>query len=73
MSNRSSFERDEDTSTKYRGLIQGRLVAVLGTICLSKPSEKPAEDRGWTWKGVFEWDKKICLPTFTAELDFLIE
>ena len=73
MSNMSSFERDEDTSTKYRGLIQGRLVAVLGSNSFSKPSQKPAEDQGWTWKGVFEWDKKIPLPTFTAESDFLIE
>lgn len=73
MSNMSTFERGGDTSTKYRGLIRGTLVAVLGSKSLSKPSQKPAESRGWTWKGTFEWDKEICLPTFTEESDFLIE
>lgn len=73
MSNFRTFERGEDTSTKYRGLIRGTLMAVLGSNSISKPSQKPAEDRGWTCKGTFEWDEKVCLPTFVEEYDFLIE
>lgn len=73
MSNVRTFERGGDTSTKYQGLIRGTLVAVLGSKGPSKPSQKAAEDRGWMWKGTFEWDEKICLPTFTEEYDFLIE
>ena len=73
MSNFRTFERGEDTSTKYRGLVHGTLMAVLGSKSVSKPSQKPAEDRGWTWKGTFEWDEKVCLPTFVEEYDFMIE
>ena len=73
MSNISTFERDRETSTKYNGLVRGTLVAVLGCNCLSRPSQKPAEERGWMWKGVFEWDAKIDLPAFKVESVFLIE
>ena len=73
MSNVSTFEQGRETSTKYNGLIRGTLVAVLGCSCISRPSQKPAEDRGWTWKGVFEWNEKVSLPAFKEESDFLIE
>ena len=73
VSSTRTFEREEDTSVRYRGLILGTLMAILGTNGLSKPSKRPAEDRGWTWKGVFEWDKKVCLPKVVEESDFLIE
>lgn len=73
MSNMSTFERDRETSTKYNGLVRGALVAVLGCNGLSRPSQKPAEERAWMWKGVFEWDSKIDLPAFKVESDFLIE
>ena len=73
MSGTRTFARDEDTSTRYGGLVRGRLMAVLGSNSVSKPSQKPAEDRGWTWKGVFEWDEKVCLPRFVEEEEFLIE
>ena len=73
VSNMSTFERGRDTSTRYRGQILGTLVAILGSRNVSKPSEEAAKDRGWMWKGVFEWNEKVCLPTFTEEHDFLIE
>ena len=73
MSNFRTFGRGEDTSTKYRGLVRGTLMAVLGSNSVSKPSQKPAEDRGWRWKGTYEWDEKVRLPTFVEEYDFLIE
>ena len=73
MSNISTFERDRETATKYNGLIKGTLVAVLGCNGQSRPSQKPAQDRGWRWKGVFEWDEHISLPQFAEEVDFLIE
>lgn len=73
VSNFSTFERGRDTSTKYRGLVRGTLVAVLGSNSVSRPSQKSAGDRGWTWKGTFEWGEKVCLPTFVEEYDFLIE
>ena len=73
MSGMRTFARDENTSTRYGGLIRGTLMAVLGSNSVSKPSQKPAEDRGWTWMDVFEWDEKVCLPTFVEEYDFLIE
>ena len=69
----STFERGRDTSTRYRGQIRGRLVAVLGSGNISKPSEEAAEDRGWMWKGVYEWNEKVCLPKFSEDHDFLIE
>lgn len=72
MSNFSTYERGRDTSTKYRGLVRGTLVAVLGSNSVSRPSQKPAADRGWTWKSTFEWDEKVCLPTFVEEYEFLI-
>ena len=72
MSNVSTFEQDRETSTKYNGLVRGTLVAVLGCNGLSRPSQKPAEERAWTWKGVYEWDAKIDLPAFKVESDFLI-
>ena len=73
MSGMRTFARDEDTSTRYKGLIRGTLMAVLGSNSVSKPSQKPAEDRRWRWMDVFEWDEKVCLPTFVEEYDFLIE
>lgn len=73
MSNFRTFERGEDTSTRYRGLVRGTLMAVLGSNSVSRPSRKPAEDRGWRWKGTFEWDEKVRLPMFVEEYDFLIE
>lgn len=73
MSGMRTFARDENTSTRYGGLIRGTLMAVLGSDSVSRPSQKPAEDRGWTWMDVFEWDEKVCLPTFVEDYDFLIE
>lgn len=68
-----TFEKAGDISTKYRGLIQGTLMVVVG--CNSPPTlpEKVPESRGWRWKGVIEWDKNIPLPNFTEENGFLIE
>ena len=73
MSNISTFERDRETATKYNGVIKGTLVAVLGCNGHLRPSQKPAQDRGWRWKGVFEWDVNVPLPQFSEENKFLIE
>ena len=73
VSNVSTFERGRDTSTRYRGQIRGRLVAVIGSTNSTKPSEEAAKDRSWMWKSVFEWNEKVCLPKFTEVHDFLIE
>lgn len=72
QSNHRTFEQDGDISTKYRGLIRGTLMAVLGCNSLSTPSQKLL-DRGWKWKGIFEWDKDIPLPDFVEQSNFLIE
>lgn len=73
VSNFCTFERDRDTRTRYDGLIKGTLVAVLGCNGPSIPSKKRGEDRGWTWKGVYDWNGNIPLPAFKEEYDFLIE
>lgn len=73
QSNVRTFEQDGDISDQYRGLIRGTLVAVLGCNNFSMPSQKPGEDQGWRWKGVFDWDKNIPLPEFVEQSGFLIE
>ena len=73
MSNVSTFEQDRDTTTKYNGLIRGTLLAVLGCNGPVRPSEKPPEQRGWTWKGTYEWSEHVPRPIFKAEHEFLIE
>ena len=73
MSNISTFERDRDNTTRYNGLIKGNLVAVLGCNRLSVPPKKTADHRGWTWKGVYEWNENVPLPEFRVEDNFLIE
>ncbi|MCJ1460460.1 hypothetical protein MMC28_010842 [Mycoblastus sanguinarius] len=72
VSNMRTFERGGDISTKYRGFIRGTLVAVLGSSSLERPSQKKADDRGWVWKGTFEWDEHISLADFTEDPNFLI-
>ena len=71
--NHRTFEKGGDISTKYRGLIQGTLLVVVG--CNSPPTlhGKLREGRGWRWKGVIEWDRNLPLPKFTEDEGFLIE
>lgn len=73
LSNVRTFERGGDISTKYRGLVRGTLVAVLASDSVLKPSQQAAEERGWRWKGTFEWNDGIELPAFTEQSEFLIE
>lgn len=69
----STFERGEDKAIRYQGLRRGTIMAVLGSDSPSKPSQKPVEDRGWTRKGIFEWDENVYLPVFIERSEFLIE
>lgn len=59
--------------TYYPGITAGTMVVVLGSRTKKKPSLKPADKRGWVWKGVFVWDIDVPLPKFTYVKNLLIE
>lgn len=71
--NHRNHHETDGILTHYPGLIAGTMFAVLGSRTVQKPSLKPADERGWVWKGVFVWDKDVPLPEFTYVKDLLIE
>lgn len=67
------YNETDSIAIHYPGVIAGTMVAVLGSRSMYKPPLKPADERGWVWKGVFVWNKDVPLPEFTYVEDLLIE
>ena len=71
--NHRRYRETDGIVTHYPGIIAGAMVAVLVSRTMQKPSLKPADERGWVWKGVCVWNIDVPLPKLTYVENLLIE
>lgn len=71
--NFSTFALEPDLSLKHKEYIEGTVLAVVGSCSATRPSQIPAEEGGWTWKGIYVWSEDVQLPNFQDIRGFFIE
>jgi hypothetical protein len=66
------YWRAGEDVVRYRGKVQGTLLAVCGSNKMTVSTWRQHKSHKWTWKGVYEWPKDVLLLAFEKVEGFCI-